>query len=265
VYEAEQLSLGRRVAVKVLPFAALWPEMAVERFRHEVQVAARLEHPHIVPIYGVGCERGVHFYVMKLIDGCSLADVIRRSTPEERVQLPDSFRLAAQYGKAAAEALAFAHAHGVIHRDIKPSNLLLDRKGYLYVADFGLARSDTDVNLTRTGDVLGTPRYMRPEQAASDSKQLDARTDIYGLGATLYELLTLRPVIDVRGRSAAIPVLKQLVVTPPRSHDPSIPRPLEQIVIKCLERNSAHRYTSAAELGDDLERFLAGRPVSTVR
>lgn len=175
VYEAEQMSLSRRVAVKILPFASLWTESALERFRNEVRIAAMLEHPNIVPIYGMGCERGVHFYAMKLVDGCSLSDVIklRQATinpinpilpfiPTKSDTIVTSvttaaigdnnwYHAVARLGQAAATALAFAHERGVIHRDIKPSNLLLDRLGKLFVADFGLARLETDVSLTRTG------------------------------------------------------------------------------------------------------------------
>ncbi len=260
VYEAEQLSLSRRVAVKVLPFASLWPESVLERFRQEVRIAASLEHPHMLQIYGYGCEHGVHFYSMKLVDGGSLADVIRQrnslgstthsappiTTQRDSLQptpglvedtittrrvsddatpgLTDdiiptelhneeagtAFTFASSYESwamltlAAAEALAFAHQRGVIHRDIKPSNLLLDRQGKLFVADFGLARDETDINLTRTGELLGTPRYMSPEQAAGSPRVVDARTDIYSLGATLYELITLQPVIRAVNRAAAL-------------------------------------------------------------
>ncbi|MEQ1830868.1 MAG: serine/threonine-protein kinase [Pirellula sp.] len=152
--------------------------------------------------------------------------------------------------------MAFAHEQGVIHRDIKPSNLLLDRQGKLFVADFGLARLETDVSLTRTGDLLGTPRYMSPEQASGSSKQLDPRTDIYSLGATLYEMLTLRPVISGPSRAAAIRQLQDLQVAAPRTHDANIPKPLEQIVLKCLQPHPIDRYKMAGALAEDLGRFL---------
>jgi serine/threonine protein kinase len=325
VFEAEQMSLFRTVAVKILPFASLWPESVLARFANEVRMAASLEHPNIVPIYGVGCERGVNFYAMKLIDGCSLADVIRRresfassSQPsaKENLQLDagttkslellptqaisqttpyagqdssvpnstnaqpstsdaaridavvtevigndDWHRAAAKLALSAAEALAYAHERGVIHRDIKPSNLLLDSQGKLFVADFGLARGETDINLTRTGELLGTPRYMSPEQAAGRQGAIDTRTDIYALGATLYELITLQPVIRAVHRAEALRELQDLQVIPPRQHDAHIPQPLEQIVLKCLQPDPRDRYRSANDLADDLRRFLDGRAV----
>ncbi len=288
VYEAEQMSLARRVAVKILPFASLWTERALDRFRNEVRIAAMLEHPNIVPIYVMGCERGVYFYAMKMVDGCSLSDVIRlrqatihpihpinpikpisptnadtvvASVTTTVIGNDNWYDASARLGQAAASALAFAHQQGVIHRDIKPSNLLLDRQGRLFVADFGLARLETDVSLTRTGDLLGTPRYMSPEQASGSSKQLDPRTDIYSLGATLYELLTLRPVISGPSRAAAIRQLQDLQVAAPRTHDANLPKPLEQIVLKCLRPDPSDRYATAGALVEDLGRYLAGQPV----
>ena len=231
VYEAEQLSLARRVAVKILPLANLWSDTALQRFRNEVRLAAMLEHQHIVPIYSVGCERGVHFYAMKLLTAApwptssgnaaksqgrdadssasenTVSALRRRSRVDTCVaDVTDAVdadgnwhRAVARVGLKAAEALAFAHQQGIVHRDVKPSNLLFDREGRLYVSDFGLARLEADVSLTRTGDILGTPRYMSPEQASG--KVVDVRTDIYSLGATLYELLTLEPVIPGRDRA----------------------------------------------------------------
>ncbi len=325
VFEAEQRSLARHVAVKILPFASLWPESALKRFANEVRIAASLEHSHIVPIYGVGCESGVHFYIMKLIAGCSLLDVIRcreslaaglqtsaevnsqldagttdsieplqtrpisQTTPKAgmRTSAPSTspsqpptadtaridailaevvgndswYRAAARLAQQAAEALAFAHQRGVVHRDIKPSNLLLDCQGKLFVADFGLARCDTDINLTRTGELLGTPRYMSPEQASGRLRVVDARTDIYALGATLYELITLQPVVRGPSRAAALRELQDMQVVPPREHDAKIPLPLQRIVLKCLQSDPKDRYRTAQELADDLRRFLDGRAV----
>lgn len=157
-------------------------------------------------------------------------------------------RTVARLASEAASALDFAHQRGVIHRDIKPSNLLIDQHGKLFVADFGLARSESDASLTRTGDLLGTPRYMSPEQASGKSSLLDARTDIYSLGATLYELLTLRPAIGAGSRVEALRQLQDLSVVPPRQLDADIPRPLEQIVLKCLESEPLDRYVTAGAL-----------------
>jgi serine/threonine protein kinase len=232
VYEAEQVSLNRRVALKVLPLAATLDPRRLERFRHETRAAALLHHPHIVPVHGVGCERGVHYYAMQLIEGCSLAVVIDRlrgldsAAGELRVPGADAtgpytpagdaaptrslaalntvpvrrcrahFRRVAELMVQAAGALEYAHAMGVVHRDLKPANLLLDAGGSVWVTDFGLARLGQGPGLTASGDLLGTLRYMSPEQALARHGLVDHHTDVYSLGATLYELLTLRPAVD---------------------------------------------------------------------
>src|SRR5262249_4031008 len=184
VYEAEQISLGRRVALKVLPFAATMDPRQLQRFHNEARAAASLHHEHIVPVHGVGCERGVHYYAMQFIDGRTLAQVIEAQragdssgakagdeTALERkaqTQMPRDvayFRRVAEWGVQAAEALEHAHALGIVHRDVKPGNLMLDERGKLWVTDFGLARTAAEGNLTMTGDVLGTLRYVSPEQA----------------------------------------------------------------------------------------------------
>ena len=214
VYEAEQLSLGRRVALKVLPFAATMDPRHLHRFHNEARAAASLEHPHIVPVHGVGSERGVHYYAMRIIDGRSLAELLleQRRGPETaspRAETvahataptdpapgnPQYFRRVAEWGIQAAEALEHAHGLGIVHRDIKPGNLLIDGQGKLWVTDFGLARFGVDAGLTMTGDLVGTLRYMSPEQALAKHGLVDHRTDVYALGATLYELLTLRPAV----------------------------------------------------------------------
>ncbi len=256
VYEAEQVSLGRRVALKVLPFAAAIDPRQRQRFQVEAQAAAHLHHPHIVPIYSVGCDRGVHYYAMQFIEGNNLSTLVRElaqrldeigraAAAPEMVAVavavdaeltptvdfspgnPDAaapeagssgewdttrpsaapprgrkfFRTVARLGAQAAEALEHAHGLGVLHRDIKPSNLIVDPKGNLWVTDFGLARFEEDAGLTRTGDLLGTLRYMSPEQTQPDLVVVDHRTDVYSLGATLYELATLRPVFAGRDRN----------------------------------------------------------------
>ena len=183
VYEAEQVSLGRRVALKVLPAAGAADARPLARFQVEARVMAALHHPHIVPIFAVGCDRGVHYYAMQLVAGCSLADRLR-GTARDRPSPREAARLAMQ----AAEALEHAHGLGVLHRDIKPGNLLVEPGGHLWVTDFGLARWEDGGDLTGSGDVPGTLRYMSPEQAAG-GRVLDPRTDVYSLGATLYELL----------------------------------------------------------------------------
>jgi serine/threonine protein kinase/WD40 repeat protein/tetratricopeptide (TPR) repeat protein len=292
VYEAEQVSLNRRVALKVLPFAATLDPRQLERFRHEARAAALLHHPHIVPVHGVGCERGVHYYAMQLIEGCSLAAVIQgwrgpaeegkgptgeptgpyvgggpetrplaaRDTVPHR-QAPKPFRRIAELVAQAAEALEYAHTMGVVHRDVKPANLLLDTGGNAWVTDFGLARLGEGPGLTLTGDLLGTLRYMSPEQALARHGLVDHRTDVYSLGATFYELLTLRPAID---RSSKQEILHRLAFeepVAPRKRDRSIPADLETVALKALAKDPQERYATAQGLADDLRRWLADQPI----
>jgi serine/threonine protein kinase len=230
VFEAEQLSLHRIVALKILRFG-IADEVALNRFRHEAETVAKLHHTNIVPIFAIGCENGVNFYAMQYIQGRSLDNVIRckkslgfrpplaadtqgraNAPPKnETPTIPDI----AGWGLQAAEALAHAHGRGVIHRDIKPSNLLLDDEGTVWLIDFGLAKRIDEVTLTLTGAILGTPHYMSPEQAAATRQPVDHRTDIYSLGATLYELVTGQPVF-----AAATPhevILKIITAEPSRA------------------------------------------------
>ncbi len=324
VYEAEQTSLGRRVALKVLPFAAAWDPRQLQRFKHEAQAAAHLHHTNIVPVFAVGCEQSVHYYAMQFIDGHSLAAVIRdlrqlRATNRETrrpgdkqtrrqkerqvesgvapeatgdlaplpvslspclpvslspclpVSLPAFFRTVAQLGVQAAEALDYAHQVGVIHRDIKPANLLLEERAggnsppVLWITDFGVASFPGGGSLTRTGDMLGTLRYMSPEQALAKRGLVDHRTDLYGLGATLYELLTLRPVYEGRDREELLLQIACEEVLPPRCWNPAIPVELETIVLKALAKNVEERYATAQELADDLRRFLEDKPIRAKR
>jgi eukaryotic-like serine/threonine-protein kinase len=300
VYEAIQLSLGRRVALKVLPFAASLDSRQLQRFQNEARAAAHLHHQNIVPVHGVGCERGVHFYAMQLIDGqnlASLVDDMRRpghdksrhepaSTPtgefpgrtsETRSELgaqlttlrtekPGGFyrtitRLAAQ----AADALEYAHQNGIVHRDIKPANLLVDGGGNLWITDFGLALVQADVGLTQTGDLLGTLRYMSPEQAGGPRGLIDHRTDVYSLGVTLYELLTLKPIFDGADRRALLHQIMHEEPPAPRVVDRAIPLDLETIVLKAIGKHPADRYATAREMADDLNRFLRDEPIRARR
>ncbi len=292
VFEAEQISMGRRVALKVLPFAALVQEKSLQRFRNEVRAAAALDHPNIVSVYSIGEERGVHFYAMQLIRGQTLADLITELKKESSCREPsgkgparlagptgggdaqalistavdsrrgaESYRAAARLGIQAAEALQHAHDQGVLHRDIKPSNLMLDREGKLFVTDFGLARIEADAGMTMTGDLLGTLRYMAPEQALAKRVVVDHRADIYSLGATLYELLTLQPAFGETDRSE---LLKQIAFTEPRplrKIDSRVPVELETIVLKAMAKSTDERYQSAQQLADDLRAFLEDRPI----
>jgi len=406
VYEAVQRSLNRRVALKVLPFAAAMDPTQLRRFQTEALAAAQLHHTHIVPVYSVGCERGVHYYAMQFIEGQTLAQAIaergrmeetsppparrgsldrarggpeglllesrlqaesgpakagtptlpgrgsparadavpeglllesrleaesgpakagtptppgrgspgtpsdptgapaetasgaRRGSPgtrsdppgapaetaDRRSPIPDEsptprrssgsapssrsrefFRTAAALGIQAAEALDHAHKVGIVHRDIKPANLLLDVHGSLWVTDFGLARLQDEAGLTITGDLLGTLRYMSPEQALAQRGYLDHRTDIYSLGATLYELVTLRPAIDGQDRHEVLRKIAQDEPTPPRRLNPSIPRELETILLKAMNKEPESRYDTAQELADDLRRSLEDKPIKARR
>jgi serine/threonine protein kinase len=309
VYEAEQLSLGRRIALKVLPFALTLDPRQLQRFKNEARAAAQLHHQHIVPVYNVGSERGVHFYAMQYIEGQSLAEVIQQqqqlaragkaaSAPAGNVRsesavsyVPRSgapaaetavepvgalataysknstqfHRIVAQLGVQAAEALEHAHQCGVIHRDIKPGNLLVEGHGQLWITDFGLAQFQTDAGLTHTGDLIGTLRYMSPEQAAGQRISLDQRTDVYSLGATLYELLTLQPPFLGTDRQTLLQQILHDEPRPPRAIDKSIPSELETIILKALAKVPAERYATARELADDLLRFLQHQPIRARR
>jgi eukaryotic-like serine/threonine-protein kinase len=276
VYEAEQTSLSRRVALKVLGASPGTDGKQLARFQIEAQVAAALNHPHIVPIFAVGCDRGVHYYAMQLIEGRSLAEVLRDPGPrlgssaarveargrdaETNPRSPFSPRAAARLAMQAAQALEHAHGLGVLHRDIKPANLLVDDRGHLWIADFGLARLQGAGDLTLSGDLLGTLRYMSPEQAAG-GRILDPRTDVYSLGATLYELLTARPAFDGPDRQELLRQITQADPPPPRQLDPTIPHDLETIVMKAMATEPCHRYATARELALDLARFLTNRPI----
>jgi serine/threonine protein kinase len=330
VYEAEQISLRRRVALKVLPFAATMDPRHLQRFHNEARAAACLHHTNIVPVHYVGCERGIHFYAMQFIEGQTLGAVIdelrqhvqppkateirpreplsavaealtsgrlapaaplqasppstpsvpppgapatpaTESTPQAGLSTERSikdgafFRSVAHLGIQAAEALDHAHHQGIVHRDIKPANLLVDVHSNLWITDFGLAQFQTDARLTQTGDLVGTLRYMSPEQAMAQRPLIDHRTDIYSLGATLYELLTLQPAIDGQERLELLRKIEFEEPKPPRRHNNALPPELELIVLKALEKDPTQRYGTAKELADDLRRFLEDRPVSARR
>lgn len=292
VYEAEQLSLRRRVALKVLPYAAVVDPRQLLRFRHEVQAAALLQHAHVVPVYAVGCDRGVHYYAMQLIAGQSLAQMLpslreggeRRKTPPESARQGDSstmragkqptqpvrsggrgeteyFRRVAEWIAQAAEGLDYAHRRGVVHRDVKPSNLLIDGDGQLWITDFGLAHLESEAGLTITGDLLGTLRYMSPEQALGRRRIIDHRTDVYSLGATAYELLALRPAFADEDRHRLLQRIARETPPPLRSLDRAIPWELETIVRKAMEKDPGDRYATAQDLADDLRRWIEMRPI----
>jgi tetratricopeptide (TPR) repeat protein/serine/threonine protein kinase len=305
VYEAEQLSLSRRVALKVLPFASTLDPKQLQRFKNEAQAAAHLHHQSIVPVYATGCERGVHFYAMQFIEGQTLAQVIAdlRQAAEPRpsgsggrlgdqttayTPLPEGggpdptaaraalstersvrsaahCQLVARLGVQAAEALEHAHQLGVVHRDIKPANLLVDRRSNLWITDFGLALCQHQAGLTMSGDLVGTLRYMSPEQALAQRALVDHRTDLYSLGATLYELLTLEPAFGGKDRQELLRQIAFEGPKPPRRLNRAVPAELETIVGKAMEKDPADRYATAQELADDLERFLKDEPIRAMR
>jgi serine/threonine protein kinase/WD40 repeat protein len=262
VYEAVQLSLGRRVALKVLPFAAALDARQLQRFKHEAQAAAHLHHQNIVPVYGIGCARDVHYYAMQFIDGQTLAAHIEQARSDGR--LPDP-RKAARWARQAAEALEHAHQTGVVHRDIKPANLMIDGRDDLWITDFGLAHFQSSAGITRTGDLVGTLRYMSPEQALGRQRPIDHRTDIYSLGATLYELLTLRPALGGEDRQELLRQVISEEPRPPRRLNRAIPIELEVIVSKAMAKEPEERYATARELADDLQRFLDDQPIRARR
>ncbi|MFO0892678.1 MAG: serine/threonine-protein kinase [Isosphaeraceae bacterium] len=337
VYEAEQQSLGRRVAVKLLPQAALLKPRSLRRFEREARTAARLHHTNIIPVFGVGAQDSHHYIVMQLIrgvgldrillqiagratpggliardpageaadDGIAVARALLRgeysraetssgssslpgegstqedptpgrherngpdggtSDPARDVELPATgpryWESVARVGLQAARALEYAHGRGVLHRDIKPANLLLDLRGVVWVGDFGLAKAGDDDEASRTGDLAGTVRYMAPERFRGEA---DARSDVYGLGLTLYEMLTLRtayepaPPMAMMHRIASEPPPHPLVL------NPRLPADLVNVVLKAIAREPSDRYGSARELADDLERFLEDRPIHARR
>jgi eukaryotic-like serine/threonine-protein kinase len=326
VYEAEQVSLGRHVALKVLPHKALMDERRKQRFEREAKAAAKLHHTNIVPVFGVGEHDGVPYYVMQFIQGLGLNTVIeelqrqqkpgpeapageqpptcldvqaanaarsllsgqvtmedftpgQRSRPDSHagpmpLLLPSSsesskkarkltyWHSVATIGAQVASALEYAHQQGILHRDIKPSNLLLDTHGTVWIADFGLAKIDDQENLTQTGDLLGTLRYMPPEAFEGHA---DPRSDVYALGLTLYEMLALERAFGAKDRNQLI---KQVTTTEPERLErvtPAMPRDLATIVHKAIDRDPGHRYGSAAALAADLQRFVNDEPIQARR
>jgi serine/threonine protein kinase len=315
VYEAEQKSLGRRVALKVLPFHRLMDPLYLKRFEREARAAARLHHTNIVPVFGVGEDGGIHFYAMQYIAGQGLDRVIselRRfrqaggqggseayshsfsdsassiaqslggggfdaqganqygdatsssSEPEGGISSVSDhsfskyLRCVAGLGIQVADALAYAHSQGVLHRDIKPSNLLLDSAGIIWVTDFGLAKADDTEDLTHSGDVIGTLRYVAPERLAG---RYDARSDIFSLGLTLYELLTLRPAYDDKVQGRLVQQVTAAEPPSPRRIDRRIPSDLNTIIETAIAKEPERRYSTASEFAKDLQRFLEDRPI----
>ena len=258
VYRAHQKSLNRAVALKVIGLGPWTTETHLKRFRREAEAAASLEHPYIVPIYEVGEREGSCYFSMKFVEGGQLDEVIRR-TP---ISIPQAVELIAKL----ARTVHYAHEHGILHRDIKPGNILLDAKGEPLLTDFGLAGLvEAESTITRTLDVMGTPSYMAPEQAAGEHTKLSKATDIYGLGAVLYQLLTDHPPFAGGTTYETIRLLLNTEPRQPRLWNRKIDRELSTICLKCLEKDPQRRYSSALALAEDLEHWLRHEPIRAHR
>lgn len=255
VYRARQNSLDREVAVKMLLRGPLASAEDEARFWHEAGAAARLNHPHIVPVYEVGKHDGRPFFSMKFVPGKTLAERLASG--------PLPARDAAQLLSLVSRAIHFAHQQGVLHRDLKPSNILLDEQGQPHVTDFGLARQVSgSVSLTKTGAILGTPAYMAPEQAAGNRGHVGPRSDVYSLGCVLYHMLAGRPPFQASSPVDVVLLVLEQDPLPPRAVTRAANRDLEMIALRCLQKPADLRYPSAAALADDLDAFLRDEPVS---
>jgi WD40 repeat protein len=254
VYRARQKSLDRIVALKMLLFGPQASSEFAKRFRAEAVLAASLQHPNIVAIHEVGVHEGQQFFVMDYVAGPSLARLVgHQPLPASR---------AAGYLKAVAEAIHYAHERGILHRDLKPSNVLIDANDQPHVTDFGLARRfEGDSQVTLTGQVLGSPNYIPPEQALGKRGKVSRQSDVYALGAMLYHLLTGRPPFQGETLTDTLQQVLNTEPLAPRLLNPSVPRDLETICLKCLEKEPGRRYSTAQAMGDELDRFLRGRPV----
>jgi serine/threonine-protein kinase len=259
VYKARQRSLKRPVALKMILAGQMASPEQRQRFRREAELAANLDHPNIVPIFEVCEYQGCPYFSMKLVEGESLDQEIKASKLTGQGRDPEA---AARLVATIARAVHYAHDRGFLHCDLKPSNILLDRAGRPHVTDFGLARrASDDSSQTVSGTILGTPSYMAPEQAAGRRKSLSAATDVYGLGAILYELLTGRPPFRADTVLETVVAVLERDPAPPGELDRQIPRELETICLKCLEKAPQNRYPSAAALADELERYLQGEVI----
>ncbi len=254
VYRARQKSLNRTVALKVIGLGQWATQAHLKRFRREAEAAANLDHPCIVPIYEVGEREGSCYFSMKFIEGGQLDEVAKRT--------PISSRNAAELIAKLARTVHYAHEHGILHRDIKPGNILLDTQGEPHLTDFGLAQLlETKSTVTRTMEVLGTPSYMAPEQAVGNNARVGRATDVYGLGAVFYQLLTDHPPFAGGTTFETIRLVLDSEPRQPRLWNPKIDRDLATICLKCLEKDPQRRYSSALVLAEDLERWLKHEPI----
>ncbi|MGI8957005.1 MAG: protein kinase domain-containing protein, partial [Chthoniobacterales bacterium] len=254
VYRAHQKSLNRTVALKVIALGHWATETHLKRFRREAEAAASLQHPRIVPIYEIGERDGTCYFSMQFVEGGQVDELVRHE--------PLPLRRVAEIVANLARTVHYAHERGILHRDIKPGNILLDAEGEPHLADFGLARLvETESTVTRTLEVLGTPSYMAPEQAAGQNAQLTSATDVYGLGAVLYHLLTGHPPFAGGTTYETIRLVLETEPRSPRLWNPKVDRDLTTICLKCLEKDPGRRYPSALALAEDLERWLGHEPV----
>ena len=258
VYRAHQKSLNRTVALKVIGLGPWATEAHLKRFRREAEAAANLDHPFIVPIHEVGERDGCCYFSMNFIEGGQLDEVVRGA--------PMSIRQAAELIAKVARTVHYAHEHGILHRDIKPGNILLDTKGEPHLTDFGLARLvEAESTVTRTLDVMGTPSYMAPEQAAGNNAAVSKATDVYGLGAVFYELLTGHPPFAGGTTFETVRLVLDTEPRQPRLLNPKVDRDLSTICLKCLEKDPKRRYSSALALAEDLEHWLKHEPIRAKR
>src|SRR5438128_6897918 len=258
VFRARQKSLNRTVALKVISLGQWASKAHLKRFRLEAEAAAHLEHPGIVPIHEVGERDGQCYFSMKFVEGGQLDEVVRRE--------PIPIRRAVELMANVARTVHYAHEHGILHRDIKPGNILLDTKGEAHLTDFGLARLvESESSVTHTLDVLGTPSYMAPEQAIGNNAAVSSATDVYGLGAVLYQLLTGQPPFAGGTTYETIKLLLDTEPRQPRLLNPKIDRDLSTICLKCLQKDSKRCYPSALALAEDLERWLRHEPIQARR
>src|SRR5262245_10597822 len=258
VFRSRQKSLNRIVALKVIGLGQWATPAHLKRFRLEAEAAASLDHPCIVPIYEIGERDGQCYFSMKFVEGGQLDEVVK--------QTPISIHQAVELVAKVARTVHYAHEHGILHRDIKPGNILLDKNGEPHLTDFGLARLvESESTVTRTVEVLGTPSYMAPCQASGEHTKLSKATDVYGLGAVLYQLLTGHPPFAGGTTYETIKLVLEAEPRKPRLLNPKVDRELSTICLKCLEKDPQRRYLSALALAEDLEHWLKHEPVQARR